>query len=143
MAYYAEIDDNNVVTQVYKVNNEVITTNGVEDHQKGIDFLKNIYGSNKNFLRTSYGTYLGIHYDVNPVSSQMTESADQSKAFRKNYAGKGSIYHPNLDAFSPPKPYPSWVLDENTAVWRAPVAIPTDGQEYDWDEATTSWVLKS
>ena len=145
MAYYAEIDENNIVQQVIKVNNEVITDeNGVEDHNKGIAFLKSLPGNaDKNFIRTSFGTYANVHYHVDPETSEMTQSEDQSKAFRKNYAGAGSIYHPDLDGFSHPQPFPSWILDEETCVWHAPVAKPEDGQQYDWDEDTGSWVLRS
>lgn len=60
--------------------------------------------------------------------------------FRKNYAGIGYTYDFARDAFIPPKPFPSWVLNEETCLWEAPVAIPDDGQRYQWDEATTSWV---
>ena len=151
MAYYAAIDENNVVQQVIKVNNEVITDeNGVEDHAKGIAFLKNLPGNaDKNFLRTSFGTYANVHYHVDPETNEMTVSDDQSKAFRKNYAGAGSIYHPDLDGFSHPQPFPSWILDEETCVWHAPIAKPDTENSYSWDEDayqadnTQGWVLNT
>jgi hypothetical protein len=92
------------------------------------------------YRRTSYNTRGGVHYtDGQP-------SADQSKAFRKNYAGLGYTFDSERDAFIPPRPYPSWVLDEDSCLWEAPVAMPEDSgtgeppKRYSWDEATTSWV---
>ena len=92
------------------------------------------------YRRTSYNTRGGVHYtDGQP-------SADQSKAFRKNYAGLGYAYDSERDAFIPPRPYASWLLNESTAQWEAPVAMPEDAgtgeppKMYSWDEATTSWV---
>jgi len=87
------------------------------------------------WLQTSYNTRGGVHYQ--PDSE--TPSADQSKALRKNYAGVGYDYDAAKDAFIPPQPFPSWVLNSQTCLWNAPVAMPTDGKPYAWDEATTSW----
>lgn len=87
------------------------------------------------WLQTSYNTRGGVHYQ--PDSE--TPSADQSKALRKNYAGVGYTYDAAKDAFIPPQPFASWVLDSQTCLWNAPVAMPTDGKFYAWDEATTSW----
>lgn len=87
------------------------------------------------WLQTSYNTRGGVHYQ--PDSE--TPSADQSKALRKNYAGVGYSYDAAKDAFIPPQPFPSWTLDNQTCLWNAPVAYPTDGKYYTWDEATTSW----
>jgi hypothetical protein len=93
------------------------------------------------YKRTSYNTRGGVHYtDGQP-------SADQSKAFRKNYAGLGYMYDAIRDAFIPPRPYASWVLDEQTCLWNAPVAMPEDAgtgeppKRYQWDETTTSWMV--
>ena len=88
------------------------------------------------WIKTSYNTRGGVHYE--PDSD--TPSADQSKALRKNYAGIGYNYDPVKDIFYPPQPFPSWVLDDNTALWNAPVPYPNDGKLYTWDEATVSWV---
>lgn len=94
------------------------------------------------YKQTSYNTRGGVHYQADG-----TPSADQSKAFRKNYAGLGYTYDAGRDAFIPPKPYNSWVLNETTCLWDAPVAYPTDigtpenPKRYTWDEDTTSWVL--
>jgi hypothetical protein len=93
------------------------------------------------YKRTSYNTRAGVHYgdDGQP-------SADQSKAFRKNYAGVGYMYDPIRDAFIPPKPYPSWVLNADTCLWEAPVAMPEDAgtgeppKRYGWDEDSVNWI---
>jgi hypothetical protein len=93
------------------------------------------------YRRTSYNTRGGVHY-----GSDGQPSADQSKAFRKNYAGLGYTYDSERDAFIAPKPFASWILNESTAQWEAPVAMPEDAgtgeppKRYSWDEATTSWV---
>jgi hypothetical protein len=88
------------------------------------------------WLQTSYNTRGGVHY--NPETGE--PSADQSKALRKNYAGMGYSYDRQRDAFIAPQPFASWVLDEATCLWNAPVPYPADGKRYAWDEATTSWV---
>jgi hypothetical protein len=86
------------------------------------------------YRRTSYNTRGGVHY------GSRSTSADQTKAFRKNYAGLGYTYDAERDAFIPPKPYNSWVLNEDACLWEAPVAMPNDGNRYTWDEATLAWV---
>ena len=92
------------------------------------------------YKRTSYNTRGGVHYtDGQP-------SADQTKAFRKNYAGLGYTYDSERDAFIPPKPYASWILNEDSCLWEAPVAMPEDAgtgeppKRYTWDEDTLSWL---
>ncbi len=92
----------------------------------------------QNWIQTSYNTYGGIHYKPNDPNHEPSE--DQSKALRKNYAGIGFTYNNVLDAFIPPKPYPSWTLNENTCQWEPPVPLPNDDKFYRWDETTTSWV---
>ena len=93
------------------------------------------------YKQTSYNTRGGVHY------TDGVPSADQTKAFRKNYAGLGYTYDAGRDAFIPPKPYNSWVLNETTCLWDAPVAMPADAgtgeppKRYTWNEETTSWVL--
>ena len=127
MAYYAFLDNLNVVT-------EVIT--GI-DEDTGIDWEQR-YGEMRNQVckRTSYNTHGGIHYD--PQTGE--PSQDQSKAFRKNYAGIGFTYDDVIDGFIPPKPYPSWLLNTNSCLWEAPIPYPTDGNLYEWDEETQSWI---
>lgn len=117
MAHFAEIGLNNTVLRVIVVhNNELLDENGRESEAKGAEFCRNLFG----------GTWLQTSYNGN---------------MRKNYAGIGFTYDAQRDAFIPPQPFPSWVLVEDTCQWVAPVAMPTDGQMYVWDEATTSWAL--
>lgn len=123
MAHFAKID--NLHTVVF------VTVGRDEDNE-----LELCARTGDTYRQTSYNTRGGIHYD--PVTGE--PSADQSKAFRKNYAGIGYTYDPVRDAFIPPKPYPSWILNEQTCLWEPPVAMPDDGNRYQWDEATTSWV---
>jgi hypothetical protein len=116
MAHFAKLDENNVVTEVIVVSNsDTSDANGVEKESIGIAFCEHLFGG--NWLQTSYNGNI-----------------------RKNYAGIGYTYDAAIDAFVPPKPYPSWLLNTNTAQWEAPVPYPNDGKEYYWDEATLSWV---
>ena len=93
------------------------------------------------YRRTSYNTRGGVHY-----GSDGQVSADQTKAFRKNYAGLGYTYDAERDAFIPPKPFASWVLNEDSCLWDAPVAMPADAgtgeppKRYTWDEEAVNWV---
>jgi hypothetical protein len=115
MAHFAKIDENNVVTQVVVVDNkDTADASGVEKEHIGAAYLESVLG----------GTWKQTSYHGN---------------IRKNYAGIGYTYDADIDAFVAPKPYPSWVLDEN-AQWQAPVPMPDDGEMYSWDEATQSWV---
>ena len=91
----------------------------------------------ETWIKTSYNTRGGIHYQPNTD----IPSEDQSKALRKNYAGIGYSYDEGRDAFIPPKFYASWVLNETSCLWEAPVSYPDDGQQYTWNEETTSWDL--
>jgi len=118
MAHFAKLDKDNVVTEVHVVNNiEMLAADGSESEVMGIAFLIRWSGGYSNWKQTSYNGKI-----------------------RKNYAGVGYTYDPVRDAFIEPKPFPSWILNEDTCRWDAPVAYPTDGQFYQWDEATTSWV---
>lgn len=78
------------------------------------------------WIQTSYNTHGGVH-------------ANGGTPLRKNYAGIGYTYDAVRDAFVPPQPFASWLLNDDTCLWEAPVAMPTDGKAYEWDEATTSW----
>jgi len=90
-----------------------------------------------DYIQCSYNTRGGIHYQ--PNSNDPSE--DQSKALRKNFPSKGWSYNSTLDAFIPPKTYPSWELNEETCLWEPPTTKPVvAGKEFKWDEATTSWV---
>jgi hypothetical protein len=127
MAHYAELNEDNTVTKV--------RTGADEEF---VD-LEKIYTERfgKVHKRTSYNTKGGIHY--NPETKE--PSIDQSKAFRKNYAGVGYTYDKTRDAFIPPQPYPSWTLNEETCLWDSPVPYPTDGNPYIWNEETQTWDL--
>lgn len=128
MAHYAVLDENNIVTGVYvgKSEDEVV----MDTDGNPIDW--EIYYRAK---RTSYNTMGGIHYQQNGEPSP-----DQSKAFRKNYAGIGHTYDTIRDAFVPPKPYPSWVLDEVSCQWVAPIDTPLPNRKWDWNEDIMEWV---
>mgnify|MGYP003350774570 CR=1 FL=1 len=118
MAHFAQLDENNIVLQVIVVhNNELLDENGAESEDKGITFCQTLFPGT-TWKQTSY-----------------------NNNFRVRYAGIGYSYNTQLDAFIPPKPYPSWVLSPATVDWEAPVAYPTDGKVYSWDEATQKWVL--
>ncbi len=123
MAHYAFLDENNVVTLV------IVGKNETED---GIDW-EEFYGA----VRTSYNTSAGLYID--PVTREPAE--DQSRAFRKNFAGIGYTYDQQRDAFIPPKPFDSWILNEDTCCWDPPVPYPNDGLQYYWNESADNWSL--
>ena len=85
------------------------------------------------WIQTSYNTRGGVHY------SPETGEPDGGVALRKNYAGIGFTYDATRDAFYAPQPYPSWTLNETSCIWEPPVAYPTDGEMYNWNEETQSW----
>ena len=120
MAHYAFLDENNIVTEVIV---------GKDEGEEGIDWEQH-YGNFRGQVckRTSYNTYGNQHPNGNP--------------FRKNYAGIGFSYDPVRDAFIPPKPYPSWLLNEQTCTWDPPIPLPvsSENNRYYWNEETTSWV---
>jgi hypothetical protein len=124
MAHYAFLDENNIVTEV------IVGKNEGED---GIDWQSQ-YSAIRGQVckRTSYNTHGGVH-------------SSGGTPFRKNYAGIGYTYDSARDAFIPPRPYASWVLDEDTCLWNAPVAMPEDAgtgeppKRYQWDEVTINW----
>ena len=120
MSHYAQLDENNVVVFVIHAK-----SNDKED-----EFTES---TGDVYRQTSYNTYGGVHY------TDGVPSADQSKALRFNYAGIGHTYDADRDAFIPPQPYASWVLDEATCQWVAPIAYPAEGVHV-WDEETGDWV---
>ena len=129
MAYFAKIGNGNIVEQVIVVNNSVITDeNGIEQEQLGIDFINSLYNTNDIWKKTSFNTHGNVHR-LGGIP------------FRKNYAGIGDTYDEQRDAFIPPKPYNSWILNENTCLWDAPIPKPQDNNVYDWNEETQSWDL--
>jgi hypothetical protein len=118
MAHFAKLDDNNIVIDVNVVNNEDVNNLSFpESESVGIQFLNNWAGQIFNWKQTSYNA-----------------------TFRKNYAGIGCTYDESRDAFILPKPFASWVLNEITCQWEAPINMPIDDKRYMWDEATTSWI---
>ena len=121
MAHYAYLNENNIVTMVIVGKNEDESPGNWEQY----------YGAK----RTSYNTRGGIYYEPNTSEPAL----DQSKAFRKNYAGIGFTYDPVRDAFIPPKPFNSWVLNEQSCLWEAPVPYPNDGKIWVWDEDNKEW----
>lgn len=118
MAHFAQLDDNNIVTQVIVVHNNDCKINGVETEEAGVVFCKTLFGADTKWKQTSY-----------------------NGTIRKNYAGIGFKYDAGRDAFIPPKPFNSWILREATCTWKAPVDYPTDGKHYQWDESKTNWTL--
>jgi len=116
MAHFAQLDENNVVIQVIVVDNrDTSTPDGTEKEYLGVAFCERLFG----------GTWKQTSYNGN---------------IRKNYAGIGYTYNADIDAFVPPQPFASWTLNNDTAQWKAPVAMPEDGNAYSWDEHTTSWI---
>jgi hypothetical protein len=116
MAHFAQLDENNVVTQVIVVgNNELLDANGQEREELGVAFCQRLFGG--NWKQTSY-----------------------NHGMRVRYAGIGYTYNADLDAFVPPKPFASWTLNTETAAWDAPKPMPTtEGKFYHWDETSLSW----
>lgn len=116
MAHFAQLDENNIVTQVIVVHNkEILDEAGHESEDIGIAFCQSLFGG--NWKQTSYNA-----------------------SFRKNYAGIGYAYDAGRDAFISPKPFPSWILDEETCGWNPPVPRPIDDKIYSWDEDNQQWV---
>ena len=132
MSHFAKLDDNNIVT--------FVTVGRQEDDGAEAELTAR---TGDTYKQTSYNTRGGVHYD--PETGE--PSADQSKALRFNYAGLGFSYDADRDAFIPPKPFESWVLDETTCLWEAPVPMPkeTDAEgepvPYVWDESAGEWVV--
>jgi hypothetical protein len=121
MAHFAELDENDVVLRVIVVNNSDLSDgNGGESEAIGISFCQSLFGVDTRWVQTSY-----------------------NGNFRVRYAGLGFTYDLVRNAFIPPQPYPSWVIDETTINWTAPVPYPDDGLYYVWDEPSLSWVLAS
>jgi hypothetical protein len=113
MSHFAQLDSNNIVTQVLVIEQEVIDTG--------------LFGDPNSFVQTSYNTFAGEHkLGGTPL--------------RKNYAGIGYTYDKERDAFYSQKPFSSWILNEDTCIWESPIPMPDDDKQYAWNEETTSWV---
>jgi hypothetical protein len=129
MASFAKIGLNNKVIEVQSVVNEVLhDSNGVEQESIGIDFLTKLTGY-PIWKQTSYNTHGGVH-------------DNGGTPFRKNFAGIGYTYDEDRDAFIPKKPYNSWILNEDTCLWGAPISKPKDKKAYQWNETTQNWDLQ-
>ena len=113
MAHFAKLGTGNIIERVEVVSNDIAT-----NEQAGVDFLNNLYGTRDTWKQTSYNGNI-----------------------RKNFAGIGYTYDQTRDAFIPPKPFTSWILNEDTCLWEAPVAYPDDGQDYEWNESNKQWDL--
>jgi hypothetical protein len=125
MAYFAKLGTGNIVEQVISINNAVIIdANGVEQEQLGVDFINKLYNTRDTWKQTSYNNNI-----------------------RKNYAGIGYQYDQTRDAFIAPKHFNSWILNEDTCRWEAPIAKPTtvleENQYYSWNESIINWEIKT
>ena len=116
MAHFAQLDDNNVVTQVIVVANEELIFEGVENETQGVIFCRSLFGNDTKWVQTSYNGNI-----------------------RKRYAGIGYTYDADKDAFIAPQPFASWVLDADLN-WQAPVAMPEDDKRYAWFEPNQQWI---
>ena len=119
MSHFAEINSDNIVTNIIVAEQDFIDSGAV--------------GNADTWIQTSYNTRGGVHYAPN------SQTPDGGVALRKNYAGIGSTYDASKDAFYEPQPYPSWTLDNDTCQWNPPIARPDDGKFYNWDEENTEW----
>jgi hypothetical protein len=129
MASFAKIENNIVITVVSVVNEVLKDSNGIEQENIGIEFLKTLYNEpNAVWKQTSYNTHGGVH-------------SNGGTPFRKNHAGIGYTYDSQRDAFIPQKTYNSWILNEQNCLWEAPVVKPNDGQFYKWNEEILNWEL--
>ena len=111
MAHFAKLGVGNIVNRVEVVSNDIAL-----NEQAGVDFLNNLYKTRDIWKQTSYNGNM-----------------------RKNFAAIGYTYDESRDAFISPQPYPSWVLDEDTCIWKAPIEVPSDDKHYFWDESSKSW----
>jgi len=123
MAHFAKIGKGNIVQQVVVVENNVFTT-----EKEGVEFLQKLYGIRDLWKQTSYNTYGGEHLNG-------------ETPLRKNYSWIGYSYGQTRDAFIAPQPFASWILNETTCQWEAPVALPDTENRYNWNEETKQWDL--
>ena len=120
MAHFAQLDENNQVIAVNVIADaDCLDDNEKESETVGIAFCKSLWGSETIWKQTSYNGNI-----------------------RKNYAGIGYTYDQTRDAFIPAKPFNSWILNETTCLWEAPIAYPTDGEMYQWNETNQQWDLR-
>jgi hypothetical protein len=128
MASFAKIGLNNKVIEVLSIHNDVLKdSNGIEQESIGVDFLTKLTGW-AIWKQTSYNTNGGVH-------------SSGGTPLRKNHAGIGYTYDEDRDAFIPKKPFASWILNETTCQWEAPIVKPDNGQKYIWNETIKNWEL--
>ena len=161
MSHFAKIDDDNIVTQVIVAEQSFINSGAVGDSSIWIQTSYNTHGGVHHCGGIEYATepveakdaIIDIDGEVLVPAVEAVEAVyvegkspedvgkpDGGVALRKNYAGVGYIYNEDKDAFIAPKPYASWVLNEDSCLWEAPVALPDDGKDYSWDEDSQAWV---
>jgi hypothetical protein len=128
MASFAKLNSSNIVECVISINNNELLDNGIESEEKGIQFCKYLFGQETNWKQTSYNTKSGVHMLG-------------GTPFRKNFAGIGYTYDQVRDAFIGKKPYASWLLNEDSCVWVAPIPCPADDHAYSWNEENQTWDL--
>lgn len=137
MAHFAQLDNNNVVINVV-----VVADSDAPNENAGIAFLKSLMGDATNWKQTSFNTKANVHrlqiFDGRVTGGVRWDTS--GTPFRKNYAGIGMIYNATIDGFVKPQPYASWTLNSTTGIWEAPVAYPSDGEDYIWDESSRQWV---
>jgi hypothetical protein len=134
MAHFAKLGVGNIVEQVIVISNDIAI-----NEQAGVDFINKIYNTRDAWKQTSYNTFAGLH-------------KTGGTPFRKNYAGIGYSYDETRDAFIAPKPYNSWILNENTCQWQSPIPYPITNTQneinefgnpqndlYKWNESTLTW----
>ena len=122
MGHFAKVE-NGIVTQI------------IVAEQAFINFLDDA----DDWIQTSYNTHAGIHYAAN-TAPPIPDDGARVMTLRKNFAGIGYTYDAELDAFIPPKPFNSWLLDESTCLWDAPKPYPNDGKVYEWNEDSRKWI---
>ena len=129
MAHFAELDADNIVLRVITVDDDdCLDDDGNESETVGIAFCRTVFGADTNWAQTSYNTSGGVH-------------ALGATPFRHAYAFPTLRFDAERDAFiDPVRPFPSWTLNESSYCWEAPTPRPDDGEDYDWDEDTQSWV---
>ncbi len=144
MAHFAQIDENNIVTQVIVVGNEdCLDSDGNESEAVGIAFLQSVHGGG-TYVQTSVKTKKGKHFTSNTYETKLSET--QEKAFRGNYGEVGSFYDSATETFRPPKPFSgdniectSWVWNQSKNDWEAPIACPDENDHWLWFEADQKW----
>lgn len=128
MSHFAKLDSDNYVIDLFFVKDEDFKKNIEDEETEGIKYLRSLFGQDTRWARTSYNTLMGTH-------------RLGGTPFRGKYAEVGDLYNESKQLFIPPKPYPSWIFDETTCCWFAPVPKPDNGRWYLWEEENKRWVF--